>query len=114
MWSVGISGRRAVELLGQLEGALGKRRRQQVQMVQEAVAAKRGRIPQARMVRNLEIAGRLNAGETGVALAAEFGMTHQNVYFIGKKYKNAAACPRGEGSACKAEYAGSNPVAASR
>ena len=35
------------------------------------------------------------------------------IYFIGKKYKDLAACPRGEGAACKAEYAGSNPAAAS-
>ncbi len=65
------------------------------------------------MARNLEIARRLADGERGPALAVEYGMTHQNVYFIGKKYKDLAACPRGEGSACKAEYAGSNPVAAS-
>ncbi len=127
MWSAGVSGVQALQILGQIEGALGQRRRQQVQGMRallddrakrnaippSATDRTRGFIPPARMTRNLEIARRLAAGESGLALAVEYGMTHQNVYFLGKKYKHLAACPRGEGSVCKAEYAGSNPAAAS-
>jgi hypothetical protein len=133
-WTTLITGRPAVQILEQIEGALGERRCRQVADMRSAVAGKRtynrgvrrpvgdtksaagkrvGFVPPARMARNLEIARRLAAGERGPALAAEYGMTHQNVYFIGKKYRDLAACPRGEGSACKAEHAGSNPAAAS-
>ena len=46
-----------------------------------------------RRSRNLEIARRLAAGESGTALAREFGMTLQNIYYIGKHYP--VACPSG-------------------
>ena len=41
----------------------------------------------------MEIARRLAAGESGTALAREFGMTRQNIYYIGKHYP--VACPSG-------------------
>lgn len=128
-WCTRVTGQRAIQLLEPIEHALGQRRRQQVRVMREAIGERRirsiergatgngrGFVPPTRMARNLEIARRLIADETGTVLAAEYGMTHQNVYFIGKKYKGLAlaACPRGEGSACKAEYAGSNPAAASK
>ena len=114
-WCAAIGGSRAIRLLEQLEPTLGQRRQQQTAAMRETLATRpgRGAVPPSRMVRNLEIARRLAAGETGPVLAAEYGMTHQNVYFIGRRYKDTAVCPRGEGSACKAEYTGSNPVAAS-
>ena len=53
------------------------------------------------------------AGVPGPSVARDYSMTHQNVCYISKTNGSLAACPRGEGTACKAGYAGSNPVAAS-
>ena len=96
-----MMGARRQRQIGQMEGTFGQRRRQQVQAMRATLADRRSRngvresaagnrrgfVPPSRMARNLEIAGRLAAGETGPALAAEYGMTHQNIYFIGNKYK---------------------------
>jgi hypothetical protein len=69
-WRAGISGESAVLLLGQMEGTVGQRRRQQVQAMRATLADRRSRngvresaagnrrgfVPPSRMARNLEIA----------------------------------------------------------
>lgn len=86
-----IKGQRAVDLMKLLYPHMGQRRREQIDA---AIDAREKRynppVPPDRLRRNLEIAGRLAAGESGVALAQEFEMTHQNVYYIGNRYKSLA------------------------
>jgi hypothetical protein len=84
------------------------------QQIDAALAARS--IQSYRIPYMTEVAEMVKLKAAGVSrrdLAERYEVTHQNVYFIGKKYKDLAACPRGEGSACKAEHAGSNPAAAS-
>jgi LAGLIDADG-like domain len=104
-----VGGQRAEEVLEQILGAFGERRRERAA---SALTARRD-ARSARASRNSEIVRRLQAGEPGPSVARDYGMTHQNVYYIRKTHGSLAACPRGEGTACKAGYAGSNPVAAS-
>ena len=115
-WEVAVAGRRGEQVVAQIQGALGERRLEQVETMRAMRAARNGHdvAALARRSRNLEIARRLAGGESGLVLAREYNMTHQNVYSIGKKYRNTAACPSGEESACKADHAGSSPAAASR
>ena len=96
-WEVAISGGRAEQVVAQIQGVLGERRCEQFRAMQVVRAARKGRelVVPAHLDRNLEIARRLAEGASGTALAHEYGMTHQNVYSIRKKYKNTAACPSG-------------------
>ncbi|SNS58944.1 hypothetical protein SAMN05421812_10126 [Asanoa hainanensis] len=106
IWSTTIGVARASEIIQHFSGVLGARRSQQLALVlarrprvKRAPRSphpikppaprkhRRGYVPPARLARNHEIARRLAAGEKGTALALEYGMTHQNVYHIGKAYR---------------------------
>jgi hypothetical protein len=94
-WCVAVTGRRATDLMMHLTPALGTRRRARIA---EVVAPRPktprvGHVPADRRARNEEIAQRFAAGESGPELAREFGVTHQNIYYIVSKYK--AACLSG-------------------
>lgn len=93
-WCTGIGRSEALALIGPMASAYGSRRQRQIEAWRKPVVV-RDRVPAARLARNREIARRLAEGESGPALASEYGMTHQNVYYIGKRYKDMAACPRG-------------------
>lgn len=110
LWDVAVSGGRARGVADRIYETLGDRRRRQVDVMR---AARKGTVPASRLARNLEIARRLEAGEKASDLAREYGMTHQNVYYLRKHYKAMAVCPSGEGTARKAGHAGSNPTSAS-
>jgi hypothetical protein len=90
-----IAGERAAQLMNLLYPIMGKRRQQQITEALEVREKFFKPVPQDRVARNLEIARRLATGESGVALAREFGVTHQNIYYIGSRYKDMAACPSG-------------------
>ena len=87
-WQSTVYGRRALDIAERLEPFMGYRRRDQIQKMRERHRPpKRFVAPPERVVRNLEIARRHRAGESGPVLAAEFGMTHQNVYYIARRYR---------------------------
>ena len=80
------SRRAAAQLMRQLQPLMGERRQGQI----DAALEVRERSPQqVRRKRNIEIAQRLAGGEKGPALALEYGVTHQNIYYIGKRYCTA-------------------------
>jgi hypothetical protein len=85
------------EIAHRLRPALGHRRRGQVDGMEVRVASAAGRraISPERLARNQEIARRVLSGEKGPALAAEYGVTHQNIYYIAKTYRHMVECPRG-------------------
>jgi LAGLIDADG-like domain len=88
-WHFEIYGRRAMGIAEDLEPLMGQRRRAQIRKMREYYRPpKRFAAPPSRVVRNLEIARRHCGGESGPALAAEFGMTHQNVYYIARRYRD--------------------------
>jgi hypothetical protein len=83
---VAVHGERAAQLMRQLRPLMGERRQGQI----DAALEVRERSPQqVRRKRNIEIAQRLAGGEKGPALALEYGVTHQNIYYIGKRYRTA-------------------------
>lgn len=106
-WQATIGRRRSFELVARISSGFGSRRQSQIagmlRLIERPAAAgnpsyreplhRRGWVPPERRARNMEIARRLAAGESGPALAREFGMTHQNVYNIAKHYP--VACPSG-------------------
>ena len=92
LWKTVINGPRGREVAGRLLPLMGVRRQERIRAM---ATARSSRVPPARLARNQEIARRLAAGERGPVLAVEYGMSHQNIYYIGKKYNNAAACPSG-------------------
>jgi hypothetical protein len=113
LWNTTIGAGKSAKVAEHIAEALGERRQRQLAGIlthQRRPAATRaekahptptghrgrgGYVPPAKVERNLEIARRLAAGERGPALAVEYGMTHQNVYHIGKVYGPKIACPSG-------------------
>jgi hypothetical protein len=91
-----IGGERAADLMRLLHPLMGLRRQAQISAALDArTVAIKATVPAMRLSRNIEIAQRLADGESGTALAREFEVTHQNIYYIGKKYKDKVACPSG-------------------
>lgn len=106
LWICTVGRRKALAAIGHLGPAFGVRRQgqliaiealssQSLQPGQTRPVSKRGYVPPERLRRNLEIAQRLNNGESGPTLAEEYGVTHQNIYYIRKMYTDAAACLSG-------------------
>jgi hypothetical protein len=96
-WETATTTTAGREIAHRLRPALGVRRQGQVDSMAisfVSVTGKRGVSPE-RLARNQEIARRVLAGETGPALAVEYGVTHQNIYFIAKTYRDLVECPRG-------------------
>jgi hypothetical protein len=88
-WIFALYGQRALDIAVDLEPLLGQRRHEQIdQMRQYYRPPKRFVAPPSRVARNIEIARRHSEGESGPALAVEFSMTHQNVYYITKRYRD--------------------------
>lgn len=98
VWEAAAVNAAGRELARRLWPLLGQRRQRQVDAMAGAVVASPTgvrTIPAERAARNREIARRILDGETGPALAAEYAMTHQNVYYIAKTYRHLVECPRG-------------------
>jgi hypothetical protein len=93
LWIARTKSDQGRQLAGMLRPAMGERRRAQIDAMRAARPAQVGHVPPTRLARNMEIARRILAGETGPALAHEYGMTHQNIYYIANRYK--AACLSG-------------------
>lgn len=94
-YRITLAGERAASLMRLLRPLMGMRRQGQIDAALSArdLVLQRPGI-EARRERNLEIARRIAAGENGPELAREFGVTHQNIYYIAKKYR-MAVCPSG-------------------
>src|SRR5215470_13696486 len=81
-----VYGSRAVAVMQAVEPVLGIRRRDQIRVAHGGYPTPARRVPSDRLARNQEIARRLATGESGPNIARAFGMTHQNVYYIAKRY----------------------------
>ncbi|MEU3452287.1 hypothetical protein ABZ671_01560 [Micromonospora sp. NPDC006766] len=108
IWYTRIYGERARQLAERISPALGARRQRQVEALLVAGRTAHGQprrtgskrptrltVPPERLSRNIEIARRMAAGESGPVLAQEYGMTHQNVYYIASRYRDQIVCPSG-------------------
>jgi hypothetical protein len=88
-WGVTVYGQCAPDIAGKLEPLLGRRRREQIRrMRQHHRPPRRFVAPPDRVARNIEIARTHFNGESGPDLASAFGMTHQNVYYIARRYRD--------------------------
>jgi hypothetical protein len=84
-WYFDLYGQRALAVADRVKALMGIRRNGQIDRM---TSSYRPSVPPDRVSRNVQITRRYLIGESGPALAAEFDMTHQNLYYIVRRYRD--------------------------